>query len=729
MTDPVRAAALSLAWTLVGCHRVAPVIEPEPSPVPGPIAEVDQKGALAIVPVPQLTPVSTIDWSFEPEGRWFATIEFGDCSIFDIASGRLVHSHPMDNYEAEPPCLEWGVAETLYSIPTSADERLELDTTTDLTIVDVDSGKPVRTIPCPDCPMLSDITWSRTGHQVAAVWEDPPRVAVWDADTGKQLWNEDIPVRGEIEQLALGWTAGGAMVMWSELGFPVECEEYEYDCEWDDDLQMSVRQSAARQALVLGASKVEIPLGEDVLDVFDVEFDPTFRWAFWQRVIGDPREGHSVELNFVALAGQPGGGSWTVRDSEDEYEPELVTREGEWRTDGLIHWASSVLVEGHDGDSGSLGWETIIASPPLGRRAGTVNDELDWGAEVYVYVHGFAGEALRMSGEVCQEAGCTPAGVVSPPDCELMDVASGHATELFDCGGKLFMRNGGKLKRLPHDPSSLEWWWSRGGALVLDDAAMFSVLDAASGVGSVQRTDVTAAWDGRLGLELERMAVATDRGLEILDLAAGKVIAKFPDTFPHDVAFSPTGDRVAMLGEDQIRVFSLPGGESLKSWPCSDVELAFRQDGLAIFVGDTAHDGLLGAYDVATGREIDISVVQALNDSGYVSMDPSWRWMMHDETGELTRMLDGLTLAWLEDGGAWLTSTGVFQGSGPGPEVAYRVGGDATTVPEFSAAQLTKWLQRDDLVELFLAGKPIPTPSITAGELAGVRAAMEAEKQ
>jgi hypothetical protein len=92
------------------------------------------------------------------------------------------------------------------------------------------------------------------------------------------------------------------------------------------------------------------------------------------------------------------------------------------------------------------------------------------------------------------------------------------------------------------------------------------------------------------------------------------------------------------------------------------------------------------------------------------------------------RTLDGMMLTWLGNG-AWLPATGQYQGEGPGVEIAYRVGGDLWAVPEFDAADLAKWLRRDDLAEAFLSGQMIPKPSITNGELAGVRAVMEGKKQ
>jgi hypothetical protein len=573
------------------------------------------------------------------------------------------------------------------------------------------------------------VTWARTGHQLAIAWEQPPRVEIWDADTGELVRAELIPLAGELDALELGWTAGGATAMWTERGFAIECDgyEYNYDCYYDEDQQIHQRRPYTRQALLLGATdETVISLGEQG-GFDDVLFDPEGRWAFWRRDWSERRAGTTMELHFEGLAGQGSGLGWQSYDDYESYEG-TMTREGMWRNDGATHWAVSVTHDNSDVGLSAVGWETTIVSPALGRHTGVVIDDLDWGTEVQFDVYGVAGDALRVSGETCSEHGCAPVGVALEPGCELLDIASGHASELLDCDGRLFLRSGGGTKRrLPHDPAALTWWWSRGGALVLQDDATLTVLDAASGVGGLQRSDPLTVFEGRLGLEINRLVLITDLGLEVIDLGTGKVVTNFPDVFPEDVAFSPTGDRLALLGDGQIRVLSLPSGETLASWPVEAAGLAFRQDGKAIFAGVYEPEQ---AFDAATGKPLGSGtieiVLEAVEAGG--EADPSWRWLMNDETGQLVRTLDGLALTWLE-GGAWLPTTGQYQGVGPGPEIAYRVGVDVSAVPEFDAEDLAKWLRRDNLVEAFLLGQPIPKPSMSNGELAGVRAAMQGKQK
>jgi hypothetical protein len=468
MTEHVRLSALSLACTVVACHHgAAPVVEP--IGVPGAIAEVEaDSGTLPISPVPQLTPIEISEWRFEPGSRRFSSTEFGDCSIWDVESGRLIHTLAEPSEQAGP-CNEWLPADYVFAAPDiSTDGRLELDTSSGLAIVDAQSGKQLRTLPCPDCATAAAITWARTGHQLAVAWTEPPHVEIWDADTGKRLRAEPIPITNELDQIELGWTEGGATLMWTEQGFAIECESYEYDCYYDEATQVHMRRPFTRQAMLLGASsKSVISLGESA-GFEDVLFDPEGRWAFWRHEWSERRAGTTNELHFEGLAGQGSGLGWQTYDEYDDYEGSM-NREGMWRNDGAMHWVVSITYEDHEATPVGVWWETIVASPPLGRHEGSVIEELEWGTEVSFEVFGFAGESVRVSGEACSEGGCTPLGVAVPAGCELLDIASGHASELLDCGGELFLRNGGGSKRLPHDPATLTWWWSRGGAVVLED--------------------------------------------------------------------------------------------------------------------------------------------------------------------------------------------------------------------------------------------------------------------
>jgi hypothetical protein len=231
--------------------------------------------------------------------------------------------------------------------------------------------------------------------------------------------------------------------------------------------------------------------------------------------------------------------------------------------------------------------------------------------------------------------------------------------------------------------------------------------------------------DGRLGAELERLVLMTAKGIELIELTNGEVILSLPGVVPDDVALSPNADRLAVLEGGEIRVLALPSGEPIVRWASAGPELAFRQDGAVIFVGD---GGPEQAFDASTGKALGDAnlarIIEAIDEGGEI--DPSWRWIMNDERSELTRTLDGRTLAWLE-GGAWLTDTGQYVGEAPGLEVGFRVGEDPWAVPAYSADDLRRWLEYPSLIEAFSTGQVIPPPRMTASELAGVRAANQGQ--
>ncbi|PRP96090.1 WD40 repeat domain-containing protein [Enhygromyxa salina] len=726
MTARVGKTALSLAWTLAACHRGAPVAA-EPPP-PGPVAEIDGPSVeLPIVIVPQSTATEISSWLFEPGGRRLASTELGECTIWDIESGRLIRTLEGD---AEP-CQAWLPAVDFFEFvggDDSADGRLTLDTSAGVTIVDAETGRKLRDLPCPDCATVDDITWSSEDHQLALVWRDTARLEIWDADAATLVRAESIPITGELEELELGWTRAGATVGWTEIGFPIECDHYEsyytYDCEWDEVEQVETRRPITQQMMSVDPNPATAINKIDAIDTArsdaEVYFDPDFRWMIWMSKYSERRSGTTTTLHFAGLGDLDSKMGSETFDDYNEYGESLF-RYGEWRTDGATHWAVSISHEDYDGAAGMVEWETTLTSPPLGRRSHVILESVDYDSTVDVQVYGFVGDALRVNGQICGDM-CTPLTTPLPPDCDLLDIGSGHGAELLECE-TLVLRRAGATTRLPIATTGLSWWWSRDGALALYDDSKFMVVDAVLGNHKQPRTDVLGVYDGRLGPELERLVLDTKAGFEVIDLGTGEPILRVPDVTPDAAALSPTGDRLAMLDNGQVQILALPSGEPIVSWASDGFELAFRQDGRAIFIGDGQPEL---SFDADTGKPLTdpaLGRITATIDHGG-EIDPSWRWIMDDERGELTRTLDGRVLTFRE-GGAWLTDTGQYQGPAPGPEVAFRVGNDNWAVPEFDAEQLAKWLEQPDLVEAFAAGRAIAKPEMSTAALAGVRARVQ----
>ncbi|PRP90530.1 hypothetical protein ENSA5_64450 [Enhygromyxa salina] len=712
MSDRMRTTALSFAWALVACHRGGQV-STDPVPTPSPLAEAEaaEVATIPITVVFQLEAFTVEDWSFGPGGARLASTEHGDCSVWDVDSGRLIRTF---EDEDSGPCEEWPAVVSFHDLQASeqsADKELELDTTKGVAIVDASSGQKLRDLNCPDCASVDDISWSREGHLLALAWRDAARLEVWDADSGTQQRVESIPISGEIDELELGWTAGGATVAWVESS-QTECdEEYDYDCERDEATQTYVHRSYDRKILVAAEAGVELSHTGGEGSIADLKFDAEGQWAIWTTSYSVRRMGTRTQLYVAGIAGRKSGLGWTY-DEEDYNYSGTAEHEGRWRSDGVTHWAVSSCYYDNIGYISELGWGTFIVEPALGWRPGEVVDDLSYSSEFELELFGFVGDALRFSGEYCGES-CTPIGTPPPPNCQLLDVASGHGSELLDCAGAAFLRNTGGLVPLPIDSDTMDWWWSRGGALVLDDGDNFMILDAVTGTGAQPRTDVVSVFDGKLGPELDRVVVVSAGGVELIDLGSGAAILTLAKAQAEQAALSPTGDRLALLDRGQLQVVDVASGEVLARAAVAGEDLAFRQDGDALFVGTGEPEQLV---DARTGELLSDELLAKISEARG-DLDPSWRWIMDIETDELVRTLDGRELR-LAESGSWLPDTGQYSGDAPGSEVTFRVGEDPWALPRYHAEDLAEWLERPDLFEAFVTGEPIPPPNFSAADLA-----------
>lgn len=718
---PVCALLLALAGCPTSTRETS-----EPSDPGGPIAEAPAGATrLPIVAVPQQTATEIDLWAVEPGGRRIASAELGECGIWDVASGRMIAMQPLEL--APEPCASWPAFVSVFELARqrSADEALELDGDE---VVASDSGQTLRTLACPHCVDADALAWSTSGHQVALLFIESLRVEIWDADTGKRLRSEPLAAAGPPQDIALGWASQGPFVVWAEVEETLACDdENGYVCEYDDSGEPLLRDAIARRAQVLGRTPVELGTDQGTLD--DLQIDPEGRLVVWTHEWDERRAGTTYYVEVVALGDEPSGLDIEHFEGFDNYEGGMY-REGAWRVDGMTHWSVEIVHDDYDGSLVKVDWESTITSPAKGQRSGLVVDELDWGSEVELALFGLVDEGPVVFGQACTEEGCRELGVEPPPDCTLLDVGSGHGSELYDCGGRMHLRSAGKLGALPLDADATFWWWTRGGALILDDGDNFLILDAVSGATGLRRDDVGVVHEGKLGGELDRVVVVGEQGFEVIDTRSLQVVLRGEADDLVDVAFSPTGDRLAILGPEQIRVLALPSGEPLARFASvGGSVIAFRQDGRALFVGDDMPDAIL---DAADGHPIDAPLLETIADeiAAGGEPDPSWRWIMHDEYGQLTRTLDGRVLAWTGEGRqtAWLPDTGQYSGLAPGLEVAFRVGEDPWGVPEFTAAQLATWLAKPDLVAAFLAGEAIAEPTIDAGELAALRAAKPARR-
>ena len=727
MSERLRTTAISFIWTLAACHRAEGPATVDPPATP-PIAEAEPGEALLeIIPVAQVAAFEVQDWKFEPGGARLASTEHGDCSVWDVDTGRLIRALEGD----ASPCRDWAPAvdfESFHGGSASADGRLEYDTSKGVAILDAASGQTLRELACSDCDELDEIVWSREGHQLALAWTEPPRLEVWDADTGARVNSEVIPVEGELEELELGWTEGGATVTWLELGPVTECEEFEYnDCDWDEALQIATHRPLSREILVLGEAGVELSFVHGEIPSSELRFDPEGHWAIWGRVYSVRRQGLYTDFHVEGLVGEESGLT-QVHSDEGYSDNGVLEREGRWRSDGTTQWAVEVGYSAYGGYPVSLDWEVLMVSPAAGQHRGSIIEELGYNSYSEVDLLGFVGDAPRVRGEYCVEDtddSCTRIGPKPPPGCELLDAASGHGGELLDCAGIAFLRSAGTSLSLSVDAGEMTWWWSRGGALAVYDGDNFEIADVVAGVVGKARTDVIDVIDTKLGAELNRLIVLTAAGTELLDASSGAVLLHLDKVTPEQAALSPSGDRLALLDEGQFRIVEVASGETLAKGAAAGDEIAFRQDGEAVYIGAGQPEY---AFDAGSGEPLLDAKLDPLLDvlDRGGRLDPSWRWIMDDEASVLVRTLDAraLTLTW---DGCWLPDTGHYAGSPPGSEVAFRIGSDPWALPEFDAKALAEWLKRPDLFEAFVTGAAIPARGLRAAELERLRATSEPE--
>lgn len=730
MSQRLRRTALSFVWAFAGCQRNGPPSTPPSESSsegePEVIAELDgvSTGTLPITPVVQVRAFVYDDWRFEPGGERLASTENGDCSVWDVESGRLIRSFELDPNEPEPEaCSAWPETVDFSEFQSdfySADETLEVDYSGNkLTISEVESGKQLHTIPCPKCDE-AQISWSREGHTLALAWQEDGRLEVWNADKGKQLRREELPISGEVDEFELGWTAGGATVAWveSEIG---SCDyDYDYDCYYNDEGE-HVQTSYSTQIAVSSKQDLLLTYADQASSIGELSFDAEGHWAIWVYSYSARREGSRDELHVEGLAGYASELGWTYEDDYGYYDGYSDAYVG-WRNDGAIHWGGSHHNSSNDGYT-SVEWESIQVSPPLGRRTGTILSEVNYDSEIWIDTFGFVDNKLSIIGEACEES-CDRVGLVPPGGCTHLDVASGHGTELFDCDGSALLRSSHGPSQLPINSENAEWWWSHGGALAIYDGNSFVLAHAIAGQVAPPRKDVLGVLDAKLGLELERLVLITARGVELIELDTGKVLLTLDKLEPLDAALSPKGERLALLQDGKLRVFDVATKQELFNAPAQGTSLAYRQDGKIIYTGE---DWPEAAYDANTGEPSKSPVLErviAATDEGG-DPDPSWRWLMNRETHELTRTLDGRTIN-IAEGQVWLEDTGQYAGQPPA-EIAFRVGDDPWSVPVYDAESLARWLKMPKLFEAFVTGETIPKPMVEAAQLRALEAKLEAK--
>lgn len=224
--------------------------------------------------------------------------------------------------------------------------------------------------------------------------------------------------------------------------------------------------------------------------------------------------------------------------------------------------------------------------------------------------------------------------------------------------------------------------------------------------------EVSELHRARLDEELDLALVRVAEGVRVAKLEVAELGPTLGWTGKVEhAAFAPDRSRVAIAGDGELAVFGLADGRAIGRWSMSPIQgIAFRQDGAVLYVGrERALPEL--AIDPATGKPIAEQMLAptVLDRLAAASLDPSWRWALEgDDT--LLRTLDGQALFVIEQGIA-LTESGWFVGeAGRFSEFRVRIGGDASA--PVHRVEALEQLRRAELIEEFVAGKELPSPTI-----------------
>ncbi len=725
---------VSIVWILasVACTRERTSSPADQPPLTVQPEAEPQTGALPIVAVPQWKPSDPQLWVFEPGSKRMAYDGDLACGVWDVESGLLVRELEGD---VESACEQWApavVPEALAS-HVSADQRwMVTPGTNPVAIVDASSNQTVRTLACQGCGEPNWMTWSKQGTQLLVVRQDPDSVELWDGATGKLERKLPFsPPSPFVDAVAL-WTVHGPMVITTHER-EAECDPVNHDCEWDEDdnpMPYLATDFVGWTWSADGSVNNSVDLGSDLGSFDALSLDPEGRWVMWTTSLSYDRDGENTVVNVVGSDGSSSGMTWDYWEDgggEGYYYDE--SRTPSWRNDGSVEWLIQIERAGYEYERAWEGCE-LLPEPRCG--AGTIAGGYEDELEIELQALGLVDGELISSGTICQDGRCDPIGLVPPRGCEPLDLGPDGHVGLLGCGDDLFLWWPSSDARpqplkLPH--AEAQWVWGRSGWLAVQAERRLVLLDPRTGKIGLDRNDVILLHDLAMSAEVELLLAETDEGVDLIDARRGETRIQVIEGTATQIALSQAGDRIVVL-DTEIRVIELGEGKTLTRWelPEKTLRVAFRQDGEVVYGGPGRPTH---AWDASTGQLLEddqtLGLLAQLDDT-YGELDPTWRWILDEGSTTITRTLDGQALRLAREG-AVMSELGLFEGQAmPGVEVGFRVGTDAWALPEYTANDLKRWLERPGLAKAFLLGAEIRPPTITAAELEGVRAAREAKQ-
>lgn len=664
-----------------------------------------------LVDVVQYLPPDPIDWTFAPNNEWIAAPLNGGCALWDIESG--IHLGRWTD-ESIDPCADWSsghLALSTYGIHEQSSDRA-LTATIDGARVEIRAGEQLqRTLSCSRCAAVLGLDWANQGHRLVLV-RDGGRVELWDADSGRRESSFDARPRlashESIASASVGWSSLGTAVGFSISKRAKRSKEWDYP--FDVRAQIQLWTEAGKRVHTF-----------DTYDELGHAFsDPGGQWLFVLTDDPNPRAELGQTLHVHPLGTRESKLWWEDWDrSVPEPAFEYETQGGRWRDDSTTTWLAAYAESYDYADTDNFGVAVLRTEPqPLFERIELDRHEQyeialdDLDIEVFGHAEGRAIASWLELVEGNPPLRHSAAGL--PSDCELVDVSPDLAGELLRCNDGL------RLRRPTTDVhvlgSSSKWAWGRGGWLALEDHGRVAVFDPSGEL--VLERDNSNYIHGKGLVTADLLALRHEGALELVSLAKPgqpKTVLRVEHS-PTDVALSPDGRRVAVLGQLKLRIFALEPSATdeptllVRIESASGSEVAFDQLGRLVFTGNATPQHAWNSWTGALAS----GATPRLPDG---ELDPSWRWLVsgHDY---VVRTIDGLGLrigpdfAMLDDGR--------FIGSPPGQYTRdrhFRVG-QALAVPSCGAAQLERWLVRPTLIEDFFAGRPIAPVTIPEAEAA-----------
>lgn len=735
-----------LLLAAVACERLS-------NPSPGPV-EVSQPAAgegavdpktgadeeepfdpgapVTLTAVAQAVIGPAVHWRFDPEGRYVAWKNEGQCGLWRYDSGAFMGYF---EHTAEGPCERWPggrtrLIETEAVGPAGARATVHQ---TRLSVVAADKTK-LLDVTCEKCQRYRAIAWSPDGTQIAAARSGPWGVDLWSVAEQKIIDRIDLDAHGKETDIGVLWGAAGMFAFVSHAYDPNEGKYGREDFGMESYVHVhGPAVTAFRLPLPRPPDRPEAS-AEKLRDILNVDeslrrlvIDPRLGAVWVEARSEDPREFGHTYWRMLSLGGAVGIGGprklpaavgstiggWfhTVRWVERPYEileaVGLFARvEGE-REYGLYEVLGIGLAghaEGSPWVQRALAWSNR-EDPQLELRDAKLDGVgLGWS---------------ELRGQVCPAEGATGncESIGLEHRCELLDFSPDGKRMIGWCPPALaLLERDGKtvLELIELPPSELRWRWVDGDTLaLLGDDRNLRLISIAG--GSLRETipDVRQIYPLVAGGEFGLFAYRTGAGFHLRNVDGSRRFERSESVFA--AAIDPSGEHVAVTDQKRIDIYEIATGTRVSSWRAAKLrKLAYRQDGAVLFGTQVRERGPTRAWDPKTGAEQKDAIPSA-ERARALADNPSWRFAWYGNT--LVRALDGRKLSF--DYGSAMLDNGLYEGEVPRglQYVVLRRGDSIDDFVVYEAVDLAPALRREGLVAAFLVGEPLPEVIVGEHEL------------